>query len=256
MNVSPGEWKTAELAGTMRGAPARHGPGGRRGAAGAAASAPARQVPRGRSSQATRPREAAEHEKGPGTPPRTGRRSGRDEGERAVQTHARRAAPTGAEQGATGLCWWSRLTHGPERAEHSGAVRAAHWIRLRASGTKSASPQRSHSAEEERLGLGPRPPACTWAMRGLLKPGPDALLVEKVAAHQPHAAGSPSLYSSRHRAHSISPPPSARRERPPHRHRPRPGGRPWGPGMVHARGGSSWEAFARKIGRIALQSGR
>ncbi|CAK0897635.1 unnamed protein product [Prorocentrum cordatum] len=185
MNVSPGEWKTAELAGTMRGAPARHGPGGRRGAAGAAASAPARQVPRGRSSQATRPREAAEHEKGPGTPPRTGRRSGRDEGERAVQTHARRAAPTGAEQGATGLCWWSRLTHGPERAEHSGAVRAAHWIRLRASGTKSASPQRSHSAEEERLGLGPRPPACTWAMRGLLKPGPDALLVEKVAAHQP-----------------------------------------------------------------------
>ncbi|CAK0897644.1 unnamed protein product [Prorocentrum cordatum] len=109
-------------------APARHGPGGRRGAAGAAASAPARQVPRGRSSQATRPREAAEHEKGPGTPPRTGRRSGRDEGERAVQTHARRAAPTGAEQGATGLCCGSaspaerRWVPGGEPARSRGGV--------------------------------------------------------------------------------------------------------------------------------------
>ncbi|CAK0897638.1 unnamed protein product [Prorocentrum cordatum] len=110
-SFSAGTWE-------RQGAPARHGPGGRRGAAGAAASAPARQVPRGRSSQATRPREAAEHEKGPGTPPRTGRRSGRDEGERAVQTHARRAAPTGAEQGATGLCWWSRRASTTHKRPH------------------------------------------------------------------------------------------------------------------------------------------
>ncbi|CAK0897639.1 unnamed protein product [Prorocentrum cordatum] len=124
-SFSAGTW---ERQGLYLAALTKHGPGGRRGAAGAAASAPARQVPRGRSSQATRPREAAEHEKGPGTPPRTGRRSGRDEGERAVQTHARRAAPTGAEQGATGLCCGSaspaerRWVPGGEPARSRGGV--------------------------------------------------------------------------------------------------------------------------------------